>query len=173
MKIIFLDIDGVIATSQCWGKGNDNKWDAYMFDPKCVAVLNFILKETGAEIVLSSDWKSHYTLFEMNEIFAHNGVIKGPMCFTPNSKTYTGDNLEGGRSDEILAWLNHHCKSSKSEPRVFDIKWVAVDDLDMTEKFGDISGNYQTGLKNFVHCKRVMEGIKQTGIKEKILKFLE
>ena len=176
MKIIFLDIDGVIATSQCWGKGNDNKWDAYMFDPKCVAVLNFILKETGAEIILSSDWKSHYTLFEMNEIFAHNGVIKGPIGFTPSSKTYTGDNLEGGRSDEIHAWLSHHCQKPMTkggQPMVYDIKWVAVDDLNMTEKFGDISGNYKTGLKNFVHCKKHTEGIKQTGVKEKILKFLE
>ncbi len=175
MKIIFLDIDGVIATSQCWGRGNDNKWDAYMFDPKCVAVLNFILKETGAEIVLSSDWKSHYSLFEMNEIFAHNGVLKGPISFTPSLKSYRGDNLEGGRSDEIHDWLKHHCTSSKvsQKPREYDIKWVAIDDLDMTEKFGDISGNYQTGLSNLVHCKRVMEGIKQSGVKEKILKFLE
>jgi hypothetical protein len=30
------------------------------------------------------------------------------------------------------------------------------------------------GLENFVHCKRPnLEGIKQSGIKEKILKFLE
>jgi hypothetical protein len=153
MKIIFLDIDGVISTSQCWGKGNDNKWGAYMFDPKCVAVLNFILKETGAEIILSSDWKSHYTLFEMNEIFAHNGVIKGPIGFTPNSKSYTGDNLEGGRIDEINSWLNTHAWKG-------DIKWVAVDDLNMFD------------LDNFVHCPKHMEGIKQTGVKEKIIKFL-
>ena len=176
MKIIFLDIDGVISTAQCWGRGNDNKWDAYMFDPKCVAVLNFILKETGAEIILSSDWKSHYTLFEMNEIFAHNGVIKGPIGFTPSLKSYRGDNLEGGRSDEIHEWLNHHAKKpilKGGMDKVYDIKWVAVDDLDMSEKFGDISGNYIRGLKNFVHCPKHMEGIKQTGIKEKILKFLE
>jgi hypothetical protein len=175
MKIIFLDIDGVIATSQCWGRGNENKWDSYMFDPKCVAVLNFILKETGADIVLSSDWKSHYSLFEMNEIFTHNGVIKGPICFTPSSKTYTGDNLEGGRCDEILGWLKHHGTSTKvsQNTREYDIKWVAIDDLDMSEKFDDISGNYVTGLKNFVHCTKHMEGIKQCGIKEKILKFLE
>jgi hypothetical protein len=30
------------------------------------------------------------------------------------------------------------------------------------------------GLENFVHCKRPnLEGIKQSGIKEKIIKFLE
>lgn len=166
MKIIFLDIDGVIATSQCWGRGNDNKWGAYMFDPKCVAVLNFILKETGAEIVLSSDWKSHYTLFEMNEIFAHNGVIKGPISFTPSSKSYKGDNLEGGRSDEIKDWLKHHAWKN-------DVKWVAVDDLNMSGDYMEKLGkDYTCGLENFVHCPKHMEGIKQTGVKEKILKFL-
>lgn len=173
MKIFFLDVDGVITTSQCWGKGTNNKWGSYMFDSKCVAVLNFILKETGAEIILSSDWKSHYTLFEMNEIFTHNGVIKGPIGFTPSLKTYTSNNLEGGRCDEILGWLNHHSKKGVDERGLYDIKWVAVDDLDLSEKFGDISGNYITGLKNFVHCPRHREGIKQTGIKEKILKLLE
>jgi len=165
MKIIFLDIDGVLTTSQCWGKGDDNKWGAYMFDHKCVAVLNFILKETGAEIVLSSDWKTHYTLFEMCEIFTHNGVIKGPIGFTPNSKTYTGDNLEGGRVDEIKGWLKHNAWKN-------DIKWVVIDDLNMSVNYAEKLGNVGGGLDNFVHCPKHMEGIKQTGVKEKILKFL-
>ena len=38
--------------------------------------------------------------------------------------------------------------------------WVAVDDLKMFD------------LENFVHCPRSMEGIKQSGVKEKILKIL-
>ena len=42
MDIFILDIDGVISTSQCWGRGNDNKWGTYMFDPKCVSLLNFL-----------------------------------------------------------------------------------------------------------------------------------
>jgi hypothetical protein len=163
MKIIFLDIDGVIATTQCIGKGMGNKWDSYMFDPKCVSVLNYILKETGAEIILSSDWKLHYTLFEMNEIFTHNGVIKGPIGFTPVG-TYTNDNLDSGRVSEILSWLDLHAKkpiTKGGKDGVYDIKWVAVDDLKMWD------------LDNFVHCPKQMEGIKQTGIKEKIIKFLE
>ena len=66
---MFLDIDGVMCTSSCYGRGKDNKWDAYMFDHKAVAVLNFILQETGAEIILSSDWRHQYTLQKMREIF--------------------------------------------------------------------------------------------------------
>jgi hypothetical protein len=156
MKIIFLDLDGVICTSACYGVGKGNKWDAYMFDPKCVAVLNFILQETGAEIILSSDWRHQYTLQEMREIFAHNFVLKGPIGFTPSSKTYTGMNLEGGRADEIEMWIKMHAWKG-------DIKWVAVDDLNMDERL----------FPNFVLCPREAEGIKRTGIKEKILEKLQ
>lgn len=163
MKIIFLDIDGVISTRGCWGKGNHNKWNAYMFDPKCVAVLNYILIATGAEIILSSDWRHHYTLTEIREIFCHNGVIKGPIGFTPSHKTNAMD-LEGGRSGEINAWLQLHNWKE-------DLKWVAIDDLNMHEKF-DEQGERTTGVKNFVHCPNDQAGIKGHGIKDKILEFL-
>jgi hypothetical protein len=156
MKIIFLDIDGVMTTASCYGKGKDNKWDAYMFDPKAVAVLNFILQETGAEIILSSDWRHHYTLQEMREIFAHNFVMKGPIGFTSLSKNYTGMNLEGGRADEIELWIKTHAWKN-------DIKWVAVDDLNMDERLHP----------NFVLCPNDNEGIKRLGIKEKILERLK
>jgi len=166
MKIIFLDIDGVMATGKDYGVGNDNKWNAYRFDQKCVAVLNFILLETGAEIILSSDWRSHYTLQEMREIFAHNGVVRGPMGYTPSSKSYKGDNLEGGREEEIRDWLNHHAWKPE------EIKWVAVDDINLAQDY-QYGNTILKGLKNFVRCPRSMEGIKQTGIAEKIINFLK
>jgi hypothetical protein len=155
MKIMFLDIDGVMCTSSCYGRGKNNKWDSYMFDHKAVAVLNFILQETGAEIILSSDWRHTYTLQEMREIFCHNNVIRGPIGFTPSSKTYTGMNLEGGRVDEIKMWLTTHAWKD-------DIKWVAIDDLNMSEGlFG-----------HFAWCPKEQEGIKRLGVKEKILEIL-
>lgn len=165
MKILFLDLDGVICTTSCYGRGTDNKWGTYRFDSKCVSTLNFIIQETGCEIILSSDWRFHYTLQEIREIFEYNGVIKGPIGFTPRSKTYTGNNLENGRSDEIKMWLEHNAWKD-------DVKWVAVDDLNMSENF-DVHGNVIGGVKNFVHCKRENEGIKQSGIKDKILSYLK
>lgn len=154
MKIIFLDIDGVIATTSCYGVARKNKWNSYKFDEKCVTVLNFILQETGAEIILSSDWRTHYTLQEMREIFAHNFVMKGPIGFTLSDNLYKID-LEGGRTQEIKMWLKHNAWKN-------DIKWVAIDDLDMSEGLGD----------NFVLCKNEHEGIKRKGVKEKIIEIL-
>jgi hypothetical protein len=70
--------------------------------------------------------------------------------------------LEHSRTVEIKEWLHDH-------PEV--THWVAVDDLNMGK---DGSSWKLWGLDNFVHCKRPHnEGIKQSGIKEKILKFLE
>ena len=154
MRILFLDIDSVICTSSCYGRGRENKWDAYMFDPKAVAVLNFILQETGAEIILSSDWRHTYTLQEMREIFCHNNVIKGPIGFTERSNTYTGDNL-AGRADEIKHWLKVHAWKD-------DINWCCVDDVNMEEAL----------FPNFVRCPNENEGIKRCGVKEKIINIL-
>lgn len=53
MKIIFLDIDGVLncaSTTECWG-------DVVGIDSDKVAILNQIIAETGAKIVLSSSWR--------------------------------------------------------------------------------------------------------------------
>ena len=82
MRVLMLDHDGVICLSNNWG-GRKKKWAKYRstnpesskeikyapvsvrfddFDKKAVKVLNEILEETGAEIVVSSDWKLHATL---------------------------------------------------------------------------------------------------------------
>lgn len=155
MKIIFLDIDGVLATSPCWNMKTDNKYNAYPFDKKAVKVLNKILKETDAKIVLSSDWKYHYDLKALTVIFLEmNGVSLAPFDITPMHTT-NAMNLEGGRVGEIKAWLKDNAE------KLGVTHWVAVDDMNMTE-----------GLSNFVHCPKHMEGIKQIGVKEKIIKFL-
>jgi hypothetical protein len=183
MKVIFLDFDGVVCLSTEWG-GRKNKKLKYLkefpgsiendmpgfikmdnFNDKAVKVLNSILEETGAEIVVSSDWKLYCTLEELQEMFIKYGVIKSPIDTTPNvelgydKQYYTKEELAEYRVMEIKSWLKHN-------PEV--THWVAVDDLDLGEKFGLISG----GLSNFVLTPKSSEGIKQLGIKEKIINFL-
>ena len=192
MKILLLDHDGVICLSNNWG-GRTKKWAKYRsanpdssnekkdapvfvrfddFDTKAVKVLNEILEETGCEIVVSSDWKLYATLEELGDYYESQGIIKRPIALTPNIENCRDhdDNFmwsprwesEQIRSIEIKQYLHDH-------PEVTN--WVSVDDLNM----GKIGEPWKDGLAidNFVLTPKSNEGIKQSGIKEKILKFLE
>jgi len=192
MKVIFLDNDGVICLSNNWG-GRSKKWAKYRsenpessrnvkdapvfvrfddFDKKAVSVLNEILEETGAEIVVSSDWKMHGTLEELGDYYESQGIIKRPIALTPNLGKCTWYNdkvwiwsprwdLEMTRVIEMTQYLHDH-------PEI--THWVSVDDLDMG-KNGEDWKNW--GIDNFVLTSRSNEGIKQSGIKEKLLKYLK
>jgi hypothetical protein len=186
MKVIFLDNDGVICLYSEWGS-RFKKTKAYSnpnpivknvpvefrfdnFNKKAIKVLNDILEKTGAEIVVSSDWRHHATLEEIGEYYLSQGIIKKPIGLTTNSLSpdlkyfHPNTDLEETRAHEIGVWLYEH-------PEV--THWVAIDDLDMSARYGDISGNLKWGLENFVHTPSSSEGIKQYGIKEKIIKFLQ
>jgi len=193
-KCIFLDHDGVICLSNNWG-GRAKKWSKYRsenpesssdkrdapvevrfddFDEKAVRILNQILEETGAEIVVSSDWKRWANVEEMGEYYESKGIIRKPIALTPDLGECTWENpereswvwsprwdLEISRVVEIRQYLYDH-------PEI--THWVAVDDLDM----GKTDESWKNwGLDNFVLTPRSNEGIKQSGIKEKILKYLK
>lgn len=152
------------------------------FDEKAVKVLNSILEETGAEIVVSSDWRFHATLDELGDYYESQGIIKRPIAVTEEFH-YTNwveegfikphgefpwsrhEDLEQQRHFEIIRWLGKY-------PSV--THWVAVDDLNMGIDINTTYGPTQRdwGLKNFVWTPRENEGIKQSGIKDKIIKHL-
>ena len=72
MKIIFLDIDGVLNTISNWGSRPIEK----RFSPGCVAALNKITEHTGAKIVISSSWKNIMGYQELSDLL-HSVGIKG------------------------------------------------------------------------------------------------
>ena len=193
-KCIFMDHDGVICLSNNWG-GRTKKWSKYRsenpesssdkrdapvevrfddFDEKAVRILNQILEETGAEIVVSSDWKRWANVEEMGEYYESKGIIRKPIALTPDLGDCTWENedrenwvwsprwdLEMSRVVEIRQYLHDH-------PEI--THWVAIDDLHL----GKTDESWKNwGLTNFVLTPRSNEGIKQSGIKEKILKYLK
>jgi hypothetical protein len=138
------------------------------FDEKAVKVLNEILEETGAEIVVSSDWKNWATVEEMGEYYESKGIIKKPIAFTDSILYDDYDNFpwhnkwesEQTRSLEIAQYIGQN-------PVI--THWVAIDDLNMS--LTDVDDK-TWGLKNFVLTPEDKEGIKQTGVKEKVLEYL-
>ncbi len=102
MKIIFLDIDGVL---------NSRRYDAQRtqtdgnIDPACLTLLASLVKRTGARIVLTSSWRTHWDPCgngsdavgrSLAQIFSENGT---PLF----SKTPVRHAMS--RSLEIAAWM--------------------------------------------------------------------
>lgn len=154
---IFLDIDGVLATHKQWDlklssplrlKDHNN---AYPFDQKCVKVLNEILSTANFEIVLHTDWIYHFDLNEMQEIFEINGVSQGPTRFT-------GMNYSMDKFRDRLLRITRFIEEERIK------RFIILDDINLESRlFGD----------KFIHVENDMEGIKQSGLKERILKKIE
>ena len=116
------------------------------FDPAAVSVLNQLLHITGAEIVVSSDWKLRATLDQMSEFYHAQGVTKPPIDYTAWLPTYS--NYHTQRAHEIADWLGQH-------PAV--THWAAVDDLYL--------GSW---LTNFVWAKNVHLGITDPAVQQQL-----
>lgn len=117
------------------------------FDQKAVRVLNRILGETGAQVVVSSDWRVGTELGVMQEFYQDHGVLRVPISMTP---VIGHDGLASTRVQEIQQWLagNPHGR------------WVAVDDMNLS------------ALNSFVLTPKSREGIKQSGVADKIINAL-
>lgn len=89
MKIIFLDIDGVL-------NNYDTPGELICWDPELVKILNRIIKETDAKIVLSSTWR---------QIDYRCDAIKNDMKINYIGKT---PKLWKKRGVEIQTWLDEN-----------------------------------------------------------------
>ncbi len=154
MKVIFLDIDGVMRSIY--------SQTLFTFDCNCVDALNLLFNPTDGfpdlKIVVSSSWRKECSDFESNMIylkrkFKEQGVIGEVIGLTPTIEFKQ-------RGCEILQWLG-------DQSNVDD--YMVVDD-DINLGFFVIPQNhmfftyYKTGLTDdnaIVLAKRFKEGIKQ------------
>lgn len=191
MKVIFLDNDGVVCLPENWG-GRTKKWNNWIrtnppslleadapveyrldnFDKKAVSVINKIIEETGAELVVSSDWKKHASLEELSEYYLAQGFIKKPIGLTKSIDEC-----------QLAEGFVFHFIDKYEQQRCFEIKqylvdnpeithWVAIDDLDLGQS-SFVPNSSEWGLSNFVRCTSLNEGIKKSGLKEKIINYLK
>jgi|ERR1043166_5261826 hypothetical protein len=94
-RVIFLDIDGVLAPIHHWDRYGD-------LDPACVGVLNEIAARGDADVVVSSTWRYGRTVAQLQAMLDSQG-------FTGRVIDKTPTDLRGaGRGEEIAAWLAEH-----------------------------------------------------------------
>ena len=102
MKVIFLDIDGVLVTRSHLtvlldnGMKSTDSMGRHVFDPKCIDNLKKIVDATGAKIVLSSTWKVFgWEMFQL--LWKERNMPGEVIAFTPN---------KNNRGTEIDDWMN-------------------------------------------------------------------
>ena len=94
-RVIFLDIDGVLAPIRRWDRYGD-------LDPACIQVLNEIVARGGADVVVSSTWRYGKTVAELQEILDAQGFSGSVLDKTPTGAP------GADRGEEIAAWLAEH-----------------------------------------------------------------
>lgn len=105
MKIIFLDIDGVLNHRQFLIEAE--RVDAV--SDECIARLNRIIEATGAKCVLSSTWRVMFPLEEILNDFLIPGGFKGEIV----GKTPPAKFSYRPRGNEIQEWLDDHPEVTK------------------------------------------------------------
>ena len=131
-KIIFLDIDGVLATPDYLKDGN------WALNPKKQELLSEILNKTGAKIVLSSSWRLH-TIEETKAYMKEQGflfvddiigiTIRAYHYIDKSSKIH----LSIPRGVEIQQWIDTHIHSDNGKnwerkKLGVDYQYVILDD---------------------------------------------
>lgn len=94
-RVIFVDVDGVLAPIRQWDRYGD-------LDPACIQVLNEIATGAGADVVVSSTWRYGRTVAELQEMLTAAGFTGRVLDKTPVGGPGTH------RGQEIAAWLSEH-----------------------------------------------------------------
>ena len=152
-KIIFLDIDGVLATPEYL---KDGQW---ALNPEKQKLIGEILDKTNAKIVLSSSWR-HNTLEKTKEHMASEGFLFNDKLIGVTIRAYqwlergTGIHLSIPRGVEIKQWIDTHIHSDNGrnwEQKKLgqDFTYVILDDDDdmlLEHKNNFIHTNGEIGL---------------------------
>jgi len=122
MKIVFLDIDGVLNSRRFLEAQNSSgedyvpmslEWWAAGVDPQAVELLNDLLDRTGAKVVVSSSWRLGSTLEWLEKVLKYRGFTGALISVTPRV-------IGGSRGEEIDLWLRNHGRGVRA--------FVALDD---------------------------------------------
>jgi len=102
LKIIFLDIDGVLNSAKYYKMVDRTKKDWNRFNPLAVEMIRRLLEEFKASIVISSTWR-YGLVKELKKELNKSGLIKYLHKDWKTPQTYPSH-----RGEEICLWLDNH-----------------------------------------------------------------
>lgn len=119
MKIVFLDMDGVVNCMEFFDRTSKERegltrhdetdfWKM-MIDPEAVKRLNTIADKSGAKFVLSSSWRIAHPLLKVEKYLKLCGFTGDLIDKTPNRSPVPPHR----RGNEIQAWLDSHKEVEK------------------------------------------------------------
>lgn len=125
MKLIFLDIDGVLNSQYMYADRDDEIIDSKggKLSKRCIKLLNNITEDTGAKIVLSSTWRTDKGV----ESFLCDAGIAGEII---GKTPYIGDRW-ALRGNEILAWIKENSGLIGKQYHEYHSFIILDDDSDM------------------------------------------
>lgn len=132
VKVIFLDIDGVL-NSNFWNVGHQREIsDGTLIDEEKVRLLALLVKRTSAKIILHSGWRTWFDselkplrieAQRLLELLDREGLcIEGITPDLTTKEIRKTKKFSLVKADEILFWLKAHKDVSR---------WVVLDDLDL------------------------------------------
>ena len=132
MKVLFLDIDGVL-NSNFWNENHQREIsDGTLIDEEKVKLLASLVKRTSAKIILHSGWRFWFDselkplrteAERLVGLFAKEGLtIDGLTPDLTTEEIRRTKKFSLVKADEILLWLKLHDDITE---------WVVFDDLDL------------------------------------------
>lgn len=130
MKIIFLDVDGVL-NSEVWNQNHVNEIESgFLIDEEKLKLLSRLAKEINAKIVLHSGWRfwfdENFFPIRKESEFLKNLLDENGISFYDFTPDLTNEEIRKTgkfsltKPNEILLWLETHSDI---------VKWVVMDDI--------------------------------------------
>lgn len=123
MKVIFLDVDGVLNDEQTYKKERTPEGYAGV-ENRFIKNLKYIVDKTGAEIVLSSDWREewhHNGIHGKDMFYLIDKLKKFDLVISDKTPGHIKGKGYSGRGQEIIKYLKSHKKITE---------YVVLDDND-------------------------------------------
>lgn len=162
LKIIFLDVDGVLNSSDYYTKrfekleGGDEmaEYPLNEFCPLTVSRLNQITDATGAKIVVSSTWRLGRSLDELRDLFTKVGITGEVIDKTPFFRDMVGYKYNVPRGCEIEHWLNEHHFQRINWSKKTQMEYAERSEIDNYVIFDDDSDMLYNQREHFIKTSR-------------------